>query len=34
MKLPVAGAVHDEREIEAVVAVMRDNPKLEIGERP
>ena len=32
MKLPVAGAVHDEREIEAVVAVMRDNPKLEIGE--
>ena len=32
MKLPPAGAVHDEREIEAVAAVMRDNPKLEIGE--
>ena len=32
MMLPPAGAVHDEREIEAVVAVMRDNPKLEIGE--
>ena len=32
MQLPPAGAVHDEREIEAVVAVMRDNPKLEIGE--
>ena len=32
MKLPPAGAVHDEREIEAVVAVMRDNPKLEIGD--
>ena len=32
MKLPPAGAVHDEREIDAVVSVMRDNPKLEIGE--
>ena len=32
MQLPPAGAVHDEREIEAVAAVMRDNPKLEIGE--
>ena len=32
MELPPAGAVHDEREIEAVVSVMRDNPKLEIGE--
>ncbi len=32
MKLPPAGAVHDEREIAAVVAVMRDNPKLELGE--
>lgn len=32
MQLPPAGAVADEREIEAVVAVMRANPKLEIGE--
>ncbi len=32
MQLPPAGAVHDEREIEAVVAVMRDNPRLEIGQ--
>ena len=32
MELPPAGAVHDEREIEAVAAVMRSNPKLEIGE--
>ncbi|MYA14936.1 MAG: aminotransferase, partial [Acidimicrobiaceae bacterium] len=32
MKLPPAGAVHDEREIEAVVAVMRDNPTLDIAE--
>ena len=31
MHLPPAGAVHDEREIEAVAAVMRSNPKLEIG---
>ncbi len=32
MKLPASGAIGDEREIEAVVAVMRDNPLLEIGE--
>ena len=32
MKLPPAGAVHDEREIEAVVAVMRDNPTLDIAD--
>ena len=32
MELPPAGAVHDEREIEAVAAVMRSNPKLEIGD--
>ena len=32
MKLPLAGAVHDEREIEAVVAVMRDNPTLDIAD--
>ena len=32
MKLPPAGAVHDQREIDAVAAVMRDNPKLDIGE--
>ena len=32
MKLPAAGAVHDEREIEAVVAVMRDNPTLDIAD--
>ena len=30
MKLPPAGAVHDEREIEAVVDVMR-NSQLDIG---
>ena len=32
MKLPPAGAVHDEREIEAVAAVMRDNPTLDIAD--
>ncbi len=32
MELPKSGAIGDEREIEAVVAVMRDNPLLEIGE--
>ncbi len=32
MRLPPAGAVHDEREIEAVVAVMRDNPTLDIAD--
>lgn len=32
MELPPAGAVADEREVEAVLAVMRDNPRLEIGE--
>ncbi len=32
MKLPPAGAVHDEREIEAVGAVMRDNPTLDIAD--
>ena len=31
MKLPVSGAVHDEREIEAVVAVLRSST-LDIGE--
>ena len=32
MKLPPAGASHDEREIEAVLNVMKNNPTLEIGE--
>ena len=32
MKLPPAGASHDEREIEAVLNVMQNNPTLEIGE--
>ena len=32
MNLPPAGAIGDEREIEAVVAVMRNNPTLDIGE--
>ncbi|MCY4424535.1 MAG: DegT/DnrJ/EryC1/StrS family aminotransferase, partial [Acidimicrobiaceae bacterium] len=32
MKLPPAGAVHDEREIEAVTAVMRSNPTLDIAD--
>ena len=32
MKLPPSGAIGDEREIEAVVQVMRDNPTLDIGE--
>ncbi len=32
MELPKTGAIADEREIEAVVAVMRNNPKLDIGE--
>ncbi len=32
MKLPPAGAAPDEREIEAVLDVMENNPTLEIGE--
>jgi len=32
MRLPPSGAFGDEREIEAVVAVMRNNPTLDIGE--
>ena len=32
MQLPPAGAAHDEREIEAVLDVMKNNPTLEIGE--
>jgi len=32
MRLPPAGAVGDEREIDAVVDVMRNNPTLDIGE--
>ena len=32
MKLPPAGASHNEREIEAVLNVMKNNPTLEIGE--
>jgi len=32
MQLPPAGASHDEREIEAVLNVMKNNPTLEIGE--
>ncbi len=32
MKLPPSGAIGDEREIEAVVQVMRENPTLDIGE--
>ncbi len=32
MQLPPSGAIGDEREIEAVVAVMRNNPTLDIGE--
>lgn len=32
MRLPPSGAIGDEREVEAVVAVMRDNPTLDIGE--
>ena len=34
MKLPPAGAVHDEREIEAVGAVTRHNPTMNIAESP
>ncbi len=32
MQLPPSGAIGDEREIEAVIAVMRNNPTLDIGE--
>jgi len=32
MQLPPSGAIGDEREIEAVVEVMRNNPTLDIGE--
>ena len=31
MDLPPAGASHDEREIEAVLRVLKENPTLDLG---